>query len=100
MSVVLVLSINNEQNLQIYIPHIHWVTRQNKLEIPRDKDEVNEVKMTSDDVDKYGQVEGHECRGHESLWVHHVTVVEHGYVRLPRFKHVSRGMTLRLVPPT
>jgi hypothetical protein len=21
--------------------HIHWVTRQNKLEIPRDKDEVN-----------------------------------------------------------
>ncbi len=24
-----------------YIPHIHWVTRQNKLEIPIDKDEVN-----------------------------------------------------------
>ncbi len=22
--------------------HIHWVVRQNKLEIPRDKDEVNE----------------------------------------------------------
>ncbi len=23
------------------IPHIHWVGRQNKLEIPKDKDEVN-----------------------------------------------------------
>ena len=23
------------------MPHIHWVARQNKLEIPRDKDEVN-----------------------------------------------------------
>ena len=23
------------------MPHIHWVTRQNKLEIPRDNDEVN-----------------------------------------------------------
>jgi hypothetical protein len=23
------------------MPHIHWVTRQNKLEIPIDKDEVN-----------------------------------------------------------
>ena len=25
--------------------HIHWVTRQNKLEIPRDKDEVNNVRI-------------------------------------------------------
>jgi hypothetical protein len=24
-----------------HMPHIHWVTRQNKLEIPKDKDEVN-----------------------------------------------------------
>jgi hypothetical protein len=23
------------------MPHIHWVARQNKLEIPRDKDEIN-----------------------------------------------------------
>ena len=23
------------------MPHLHWVTRQNKLEIPNDKDEVN-----------------------------------------------------------
>ena len=23
------------------MPHIHWVARQNKLEIPKDKDEVN-----------------------------------------------------------
>jgi hypothetical protein len=23
------------------MPHIHWVSRQNKLEIPKDKDEVN-----------------------------------------------------------
>jgi hypothetical protein len=24
-----------------YMPHIHWVERQNKLEIPKEKDEVN-----------------------------------------------------------
>ena len=30
--------------------HIHWVTRQNKLEIPRDKDEVNKREI-------------HECDG-------------------------------------
>ena len=24
-----------------HIPHIHWVARQNKLEMPKDKDEVN-----------------------------------------------------------
>jgi hypothetical protein len=30
--------------------HIHWVTRQNKLGIPRDKDEVNKEEM-------------HECDG-------------------------------------
>ena len=23
------------------MPHIHWVTRQNKLELPNDKEEVN-----------------------------------------------------------
>jgi hypothetical protein len=27
------------------MPHIHWVARQNKLEIPRDKDEVNKREM-------------------------------------------------------
>jgi hypothetical protein len=27
------------------MPHIHWVTRQNKLEIPIDKDEVNKRKI-------------------------------------------------------
>jgi hypothetical protein len=32
------------------MPHIHWVTRQLKLEIPRDKDEVNEREI-------------HECDG-------------------------------------
>ena len=32
------------------MPHIHWVARQNKLEIPRDKDEVNKR-------------ENHECDG-------------------------------------
>ena len=30
--------------------HTHWVTRQNKLEIPRDEDEVNEREI-------------HECDG-------------------------------------
>ena len=30
--------------------HIHWVARQNKLEIPRDKDEVNKREI-------------HECDG-------------------------------------
>jgi hypothetical protein len=30
--------------------HIHWVVRQNKLEIPRDKDEVNKREI-------------HECDG-------------------------------------
>ena len=30
--------------------HIHWVTRQNKVEIPRDKDEVNKREI-------------HECDG-------------------------------------
>ena len=25
----------------MYLSHTHWVARQNKLEIPRDKDEVN-----------------------------------------------------------
>jgi hypothetical protein len=33
------------------MPHIHWVSRQNKLEIPRDKDEVNNKR------------EIHECDG-------------------------------------
>jgi hypothetical protein len=32
------------------MPHIHWVARQNKLEIPRDKDEVNKREI-------------HECDG-------------------------------------
>ena len=27
--------------LEIKLPHIHWVARQNKLEMSRDKDEVN-----------------------------------------------------------
>jgi hypothetical protein len=27
------------------MPHIHWVARQNKLEIPRDKDGSNSVKF-------------------------------------------------------
>jgi hypothetical protein len=32
--------------------HIHWTTRQNKLEIPRDKDEVNkgEIHECEEDV--------------------------------------------------
>ncbi len=34
------------------MPHIRWVTRQNKLEIPRDKDEVNKREI-------------HECDGRE-----------------------------------
>ena len=29
--------------------HIHWVPRQNKLEIPRDKDEVNKREIHEDD---------------------------------------------------
>ena len=37
----------------IYMTHIHWVARQNKLEVPRDKDEVNKWKI-------------HECDG----WAH------------------------------
>ena len=32
--------------------HIHWVARQNKLEIPRDKDEVNKREI-------------HQCYGRE-----------------------------------
>ena len=32
------------------MPHIHWVARQNKLEIPKDKDEVNKQDI-------------HECDG-------------------------------------
>ena len=32
------------------MPHIHWVPRQNKQEIPRDKDEVNKREI-------------HECDG-------------------------------------
>jgi hypothetical protein len=32
--------------------HIHWVPRQNKLEVPRDKDEVNKREI-------------HECDGRE-----------------------------------
>jgi hypothetical protein len=34
------------------MPHIHWVARQNKLEIPRDKDEVNKWEI-------------HKCDGRE-----------------------------------
>jgi hypothetical protein len=30
------------------MPHIHWVTRQNKLEIPIDKDEVNKREIRGD----------------------------------------------------
>ena len=32
------------------MPHIHWVVLQNKLEIPRDKDEINKSEI-------------HECDG-------------------------------------
>jgi len=31
------------------MPHIHWVARQNKLEIPRDKDEVKQRKIRESD---------------------------------------------------
>ena len=34
--------------------HIHWVVRQNKLEIPRDKDEVNK-----------GEIHEYDGRSHE-----------------------------------
>ena len=32
------------------MPHIHWVVRQNKLEIPGDKDEVNKREIHECDV--------------------------------------------------
>ena len=40
------------------MPHIHWVARQNKLEIPKDKDEVNKQDI-------------HDCdgRAHDPDWV-------------------------------
>ena len=31
------------------MPHIHWVARQNKLEIPRDKDEVKQCEIRESD---------------------------------------------------
>jgi hypothetical protein len=31
------------------MPHIHWVTRQHKLEIPKDKDEVNKQDIHDSD---------------------------------------------------
>jgi hypothetical protein len=31
------------------MPHIHWVARQNKLEIPRDKDEVKQREIRESD---------------------------------------------------
>ena len=31
------------------MPHIHWVARQNKLEIPKDKDEVNKQDIHDSD---------------------------------------------------
>ncbi len=44
---------NEGQSWGIYMSHIHWIERQNKLEIPRDKDEVNKREI-------------HECDG----WPH------------------------------
>ena len=32
------------------MPHIHWVERQNKLEIPKEKDEVNKREIHECDV--------------------------------------------------
>jgi len=32
------------------MPHIHWVERQNKLEIPKEKDEVNKREVHACDV--------------------------------------------------
>jgi hypothetical protein len=32
------------------MPHIHWVERQNKLEIPKEKDEVNKREVHECDV--------------------------------------------------
>jgi hypothetical protein len=34
--------------MNTYMPHIHWDTRQNKLEIPTDKDEVNKREIHGD----------------------------------------------------
>jgi hypothetical protein len=32
------------------MPHIHWVARQNKLEMPKEKDEVNKREVHECDV--------------------------------------------------
>jgi hypothetical protein len=36
--------------------HIHWVARQNKLEIPRDKDEVNKREIHEGDGREYDSI--------------------------------------------
>jgi hypothetical protein len=38
--------------------HIHWVARQNKLEIPRDKDEVKQREIRESD----GQAHDHKSK--------------------------------------
>jgi hypothetical protein len=36
------------------MPHIHWVARQNKLEIPKDKDEVKQREIRESDGQALG----------------------------------------------
>jgi hypothetical protein len=37
------------------MPYIHWVTRQNKLEIPRDKDEVKNLTTSEKSTNAMGE---------------------------------------------
>jgi hypothetical protein len=59
--------------------HIHWVTRENKLEIPRDKDEVNKREI-------------HECDGR--------TYDPDAFVAPLTPKSTCKTETLVRVPPT
>jgi hypothetical protein len=61
------------------MPHIHWVAQQNNLEIPRDKDDVNEREI-------------HECDG----WAHDPDTM----VAPLTPKSTRKAEALTMVPPT
>ncbi len=67
------------------MPHIHWVARQNKLEIPRDKDEVKqrEIRRHKDMVLQHPRM-WHQTRFYHTNFNFHMTRqtnVERGRVR-------------------
>ena len=54
------------------MPHIHWVTRQNKLEIPQDNDEVNTREATSAMGVQF--IMNHKAKAEDKMYILYMSV--------------------------